>query len=203
MTAAWLASLALGLCGPGQQQEQPPAPPPSIQEATPQERGRPFIDFDWLELSPRVGLAVFSDDYEADPAFFAGVLARAPMPWLSPASDPKGEHFGLFFEAALGRIERDTEPEAEQPDGMLLSLAGGVDYTIYRDESWLVMALAGAHFAHYGGVSELNDGIAPLAGITVGFQVAGGVSITASPEVVFARAGDRIMFLSLGAMIKF
>lgn len=185
------------------QEEQPPQDPLQEPEPLEEEEGAPFVDFDWLEAGPRLGFAVFSEDYETDPSFSASFLARAPMPWLSPSSDPEGEYFGLFAEIGFTTVDRDIEPDLDEPDGVVLFVTVGVDYTVVRNETWLLLAQAGAGYIHYGGVTDLNDGIAPVVALTAGVNLSTGFTVTYSPEILFGNAGDTIFLNSVGLMIDF
>src|SRR5687768_2034666 len=79
-------------------------------EAEPQSRpqgrrgapSRPFFDFEHAELGAWVGVAQFSGEFEADPAFAAGVLFRVPLGKLGRA--------GLWAEALATSIDRDLNP---------------------------------------------------------------------------------------------
>ncbi len=181
--------------------QETPAPQPGPPQA--RSSSRPFVDFDWLELTPRVGFAFFSEDFESDPSLSAGVAARAPMPWLSPASNPGGEYFGLFAGLSAAMIDREIEPEPDQPDGWAFFLSLGVDYTLFRDATWLLMAQAGGQYANYGGITDLEDGFGFVAGLAVGLNLAEGVALAYSPEFNFGRAGDWIHLSSIGFMIQF
>jgi hypothetical protein len=176
--------------------------PPSLPAERPG-KASPFIDWDWLEVQPRVGLVAYSEDYEADPSWSAGVLARAPLPWLSPGSDPRGEYFGVFAEIAVAGIDRDLDPAPDDSSGVLVLGAVGLDFTILRTSTWMVLVQAGPQYVSFGGVSDLEDGFGGMAGLSLGFSPAEGVSLTLGPEVWFGRAGDRIYLASLGAMIHF
>lgn len=176
------------------EKQEPPVPPsrePKAQEA-------PALDLGWLELYPRIGFAAFGPKYHVDPSFFFGVAARAPMPWLSPSSNPHGEYFGLFVELDVSVIKRDIFPKLEKDSGPIFMLGFGLDYTIYRSESWLLMVEAGAHYINFGGITDLTNGLTPMAGIITGITVSPGVSLTLMPELVFPKTGDYIMMISLG-----
>lgn len=167
------------------------------------ERERPFVDVEWLEIGARAGFAVFSEDFETDPAPSLALSARAPMPWLSPASAPDAEWFGLFAEVALAPVAREVEPGLEDPDGLAWFLTAGLDFTVVRDGTWLLMLQAGPQYQAYGGISDLDDGFAAQVGARAGLDLSRGLSLSFSPELAFGRGGDRVAFLYLGLLLDF
>jgi hypothetical protein len=182
----------------GQKQEPPiPAPRDSKQEET------PSIDFTWLEIYPRVGIAEFSSKYHVNPSACFGVAARAPMPWLSPSSNPNGEYFGIFAELDISVIKRNIFPKLVKPGGPIFMAGFGIDYTIYRNESWLVMVEAGAHYVNFGGITDLSSGLTPMFGVIGGVSVSRGMSLTVSPEIEYPKTGDYIMMLTVGLVWEF
>jgi hypothetical protein len=191
---------------PKKQEEKPPEAPPPAPAPAPilEEQGLPWIDFDWVDFQPRVGLALFSDDYRMDPAPYFSLLAHVPVPLLSPGSDPGGEYFGLFAEAAfIPRVERDLDPEPDDPSGMVLLASLGFDFTLLRNQSLYLVVQGGAQYGWYGGISDMDDGIASMAGLAGGIFLGKGCTLTLGSEVVFAHAGDRIYLNSLGLLIEF
>src|SRR5436190_5296812 len=182
-----------------EKQEPPPAPAP--RNAAPEET--PSLDFSWLELYPRVGLAAFSSKYHVNPSACFGVAARAPMPWLSPSSNPHGEYFGLFAELDVSVIKRTIFPKLDKPSGPIFMIGFGVDYTIYRSESWLLMVEGGVHYVNFGGITDLTNGLTPMFGAIAGISVSRGMSLTLSPEIEYPKTGDYIMMLTLGLVWEF
>lgn len=181
---------------PGDAPGRPPErvlPPPDL----------PAIDFDWLELDARAGIAVFSEDYFIDPSPCLSILVRAPVPFLSPSDNSEGEYVGIFAELVLSFIERTIEPEVDKPKGPMGLFTMGFDYTIHRDTGWLLIILAGVQLAHYGGITDLQDGAAPVVGIRTGFTIGNALSLTLSPEVIIGRAGDYILLGSVGLNFEF
>lgn len=182
----------------GEKQDPPvPVPRAAAQEET------PTIDFSWLEIYPRLGMAKFSSKYHVKPSVCLGVAVRAPMPWLSPDSNPHGEYFGLFAELDLAVIKRDIFPKLQNDGGPIFMVGFGVDYTIYRSESWLLMVEAGFHYVHFGGITDLTNGITPMFGIIGGISMSRGVSLSLSPEIEYPKTGDYIMMVTLGLVWEF
>jgi hypothetical protein len=182
---------------PNPQRPQTPVPAPQVDE------GSSFIDFDWLELNTHIGMAIFSKKFHIDPSVCLGVEARAPILWLAPSDNPDGDYLGAFTELTVAIIKRTIEPEVDKPSGAMIALTVGLDYTIIRNSTWLVLVKAGFQYATYGGVTDLEDGIAPMAGLTAGVTVSRSVSITLSPEYVRGRKGDSIMMGFVGVTFDF
>jgi hypothetical protein len=182
------------------QEKFPKSEPPS--PAARQEE-RPFVDFDWLELSAGVGVVAYSSDYLADPSFAVTVRAHAPMPWLSPSGPVVKEYFGLFAEASFMGIDRDMSPTVDHRSGVISYFSLGADYTILRDDTWLLVARAGVVYVYYGGVADLDSGIGPLLGLSAGIQLSGSFSIAYTPEIVFAKSGNWILLNTVGVNIQF
>ena len=124
------------------------------------------------------------------------------MPWLSPASDPKGEYFGAFAEVTFARLTRDIEGIAN-PSGNVLAFTLGLDYTLLRSRTWLLQVQAGGQYTTYGGITDTTDGFSGLAGMTVGLRVSRSISLTLSPEMTFVAEGNWMLMIGIGAQIEF
>ena len=162
-----------------------------------------FIDFDWLELHTRVGMAKFSKDFHINLSPCVVIEGRAPFVWLSPSDNPDGEYFGVWAELSMAFIKRTIEPSVDKPSGAMIALGIGLDYTILRNSTWLLLVRAGIQYATYGGVTDLMDGMSPMAGFTVGLSVSRSVSITVSPEYIMGQQSDSIIFGVVGVAIDF
>jgi hypothetical protein len=200
-----LALLLLAQTGPDAlprslQQEEPPPRPESTTRSTP---STPVVDLDWLELTPAVGFAVYSPKYRANTAPALQVSARAPLPWLSPASDPKGEYFGVFAEAAFMNMERNLSPTVHDRSGLASFFSLGLDFSLLRDSKWIVVLRAGALYAYYGGIADLKSGFGVMAGASVGIQISGKMGLVYSPEFLFGDSGSMIFLNTLGLSIQF
>ena len=183
------------------QEDRKQEPFPHSEPAGP--KPAPIVDFEWLELSAGVGVAVFSHEYLADPSIAFFVSAHAPLPWLSPASDPKGEYFGLFLEAAFATIDRNLSSSVAHRSGVGSFTTLGVDFSFIRDSSWILMARAGVLYAYYGNIAQLNSGVGGTAGAVAGIQISGKAAITYSPEVFFGNAGSAILLNTVGFTFQF
>jgi hypothetical protein len=192
-----------------QQEEKQPVPPPPQEEPLPpslrlEEDAGGLLDLDWLEMHARVGIAIFSDTYKIDPSPQVSVLFHAPMPWLSPSSDPGGEYFGAYLELTLlPSVERDLEPPPSGTKGSIFMVGAGLDFTLLRNQSLFLTLQAGGQYCSYGGIADLDDGFAPVAGLNAGVYVGGGLTLTLAPEMIFVSDGDSIVLASLGLVIEF
>ena len=183
----------------GQEQTREPFPPPDSGAR----KSPPIVDLEWLELTAGVGVAVFSHDYLTAPSASFLVSAHAPLPWLSPGSDPKGEYFGLFLEAAFATIDRDMSPTVEHRRGVAAFTTLGMDYSFVRDSSWILMARAGVLYAYYGNIAQLNSGVGGTAGAVAGIQLSGKMSLSYQPEAFFGKGGSLIFLNTLAFSFQF
>jgi hypothetical protein len=193
---------------PAKPQEPPAQEPPAQEQPTkPLDLGQkevPWLDFGWVDLQTRLGLAVFSDDYHIDPSPFFSLHAHVPLPWLSPGSNEEGEYFGLFSQFAfVPKAERTLDPEPDQPTGSIFFWAIGADFTILRNQSLLLMLEGGWQYASYGGITNLNDGFNSMAGVTGGVYLGGKMTLTFGGDWIFAHAGDHVILGYLGLLIEF
>lgn len=197
---------------PAPQQDE--APPPPVQAETPPEPPRlrlvddnveaGWIDFDWLEFHPRVGVALFTDDYHIDPSPQLSFIFRAPMTCLSPDSDPGGEYFGIFGQVSiLPQVTRDIEPEPDKPSGSVVFFGLGIDFTLLRNQSFFFRIHGGVQYGFYGGITDMSNGVGSMAGLEIGMYIGSGLTLTLGGESIFAHAGDRIYLTGLGLLIEF
>lgn len=190
------------------QEEKQPAPvlqeEPLPRSLRLEEEGGGLLDLEWLEMQPRLGLAFFSDTYKIDPSPHVSLLFHAPMPWLSPPSDPGGEYFGVFLElTALPSVERNLDPPPSHSSGSCLFVSAGIDFTLLRNQSLFLVLQAGGQYGSYGGIADLDDGFAGVAGINLGVYVGGGLTLALAPEAIFADSDNYILLGSLGLVIEF
>jgi len=186
---------------PQQEDEKPPRPQST---ATPSDKvSQGLIDFGWLELYPRAGIAMFSSKYNINAGLAIEIEARAPLPFLSPSSNPEGDYFGAFAQLNFVPIKRTIEPTLDKPSGLMSSIAIGLDYTLYRDETWLLMPRLGIQYTYYGGVTDLKNGGQVVAGFTVGMGLSRSLLLTLTPEIIYAKTGDYIIMGLVGVAIEF
>jgi len=160
------------------------------------------VDFQWLDLTPSAGVAVYSSKFLADPAPAFSLRAHAPMPWLSPSSDARGEYFGLFAELAFSTIDRKMSPTVADRSGVCMFVSAGIDYSFLRDPTWILVGRAGLLYAHYNGVADLKNGVGPMVGATLGVQLSGKLALTVTPEAVIGDSGSTIFLTTLGLLIQ-
>ena len=202
MTAAFILGLNLFVTCPSLQDTPDPA---VLADRSFESRARSmggsggFLNLEWLELSPRVGMAMFSAPYEVDNTLCGSLHVRAPMGWLSPASNPDGDYFGLYVDLTVAQVERDILDDSN--DGSMTVFTLGVDYTVYRDETWLVMAQAGFQYGSFGGITDLDDGMGGVFGIMTGIKLARDVSLTYNPA--FTIGQDPFTIHYFGLQIEF
>lgn len=194
--------------GPAAFLQQDDAPPPPDAPAEPQEEPGPpgpeFIDLGRLELGFAVGVTFFSSDFEADPSFLGGISFRAPLPWLSREVVGLDEDaFGLFANLRFTSVDRDFEPELEDGHGMVILADAGLDYTLYRDEDFRILAQAGLQYGYFGGVTGLEDGFAALLGLSGSARVAEDFWIALTPQISLGDSGDFLVLLQAEASIRF
>lgn len=199
-----IALLALLLTAPppdGDRPQEEPPPRLTLREAPPDP---PWIDFEWLELQPRAGMAWFSDDFRIDPVPFVTLGAHVPVPLFSPNSNPGGEYLGIFADVSVvPRVERDLNPPPSDDAGMLVFAGGGLDFTLLRNQSLYLLIQGGAQYGFYGGIEGLENGVAGIAGLTGGVYLGAGLTATVGSQVVFGQAGDKIVLSSVGLLIEF
>jgi hypothetical protein len=185
-------------------QEDPPPAALTAQDFDLKRDDGGFLDLDWLEVQPRIGLSYFTEDWRIDPSFYITVLLHAPLPWLSPASDPGGDYFGLWIEPGLyPNVERTLDPAPDDNSGPVIVAGFGLDYTLLRNQTLYFVLRAGGQYGWFGGIEGLGDGVAPLAGFDFGVHLGSGYTLTLAPTAVFGRGGDHVYSVGLGLVIEF
>ena len=134
--------------------------------------GHDFMDFGKIEAGLWAGIVGSSGDFDSDPQFGAGLMVRAPLPWLSRyVLDMAADDVGLFISAAFTSLDRDLDPAPENPDGSVVMLAVGLDYTFVRSDGWLLMAQAGLQYLNFGDIFETENGLGFFGGLTAGIEL--------------------------------
>ncbi len=164
---------------------------------------RPLIDFEWLELTPAAGLAVYSSKFLSDPGMAVSIRAHAPIPLFSPPGNVVKEYFGAFAQAEFATINRDMSHTVPHRRGVASFISAGLDYTFIRDTTWLLVGRAGLMYAYYGGIADLKNGVGPLVGLSAGVQISGSMAIAYSPELIFGDTGSHIFLNTVGVLIQF
>lgn len=165
--------------------------------------GHDFIDFGKIEAGVWAGIVGSSGDYESDPQFGAGLVVRAPLPWLSRyVLDMAADDIGLFAAVAFTSLDRELDPEPENPDGSVVMLALGLDYTFVRSDGWLLTAQAGVQYLTFGDIFEAENGFGFLGGFTAGIELFNGFWLTVNPQL-WLGGGDYFFALGAGLLISF
>ena len=176
-----------------------PTTPPAPQEAA----GTEFIDLNRTEFEGHLGVLAFAADYESSAKFGGGVLVRAPLPWFS--RDVLGferDAVGAFLDLTISSIDRDIDL-LDKKSGTLMFVTLGLDYAFYADESFRAEVQLGIQYGYFGGVTDLQNGFAPLVGLAARLSLGSGVGLTFNPQVGFGDSGDTIYFINLGVQIDF
>ena len=185
------------------QQDEPKPDAPAAGQAQ-EEPLNDIVDFEHIELQILGGVLVFGSDFDSDPKAMASLLARAPLPLLSrDLFGLETDDFGGFLQVGISAIDRETDPVAEDPDGILFFAALGLDFTAYQDEMFLVRPQVGIQFAYLGGVTETDNGVGLLLGVQGGVLVTDNIWITANPQLGIGDGGDLLFFAQIGVNIAF
>ena len=157
----------------------------------------------WLDLShATVGIQTtrlaFSSDFVAERHTGGGLLAHAPSPWLShKVFDLAQDDLGAFVDFSFGGVQRDLA--ALKNDGAaVFFISLGIDYTVFKNETWLAQIQIGGQYGNFGDTSDLNSGMAALFGLNAGLRIVGPVWLTLDPQVSFGNSGDAVYFLKFG-----
>jgi hypothetical protein len=175
----------------------PPAAP-----GAPQGEATGLLDLATLEANGWVGLLGFSSDYDSDPKFAGGVLVRAPSPLLSRGLfGMERDDLGIYVQAGAGSLDRDVDTTDDTRGAVLLGTLG-VDYTLVRDESWLLLAQAGAQYIGITDVASADDGIGLALGALGGYALTDRLRLTFNPQFIVGD-GDYLYLASLGLHFAF
>ena len=111
---------------------------------------------------------------------------------------------GVYVDIAiLPRIKRDLDPPPDKDSGTAFLLTMGADFTLVRNQGFLLLVRGGGQYGSYGGVEGLSDGLASTAGLATGFYIGSGLTFTLSSDAVFASAGDMIIASYVGLLVEF
>src|SRR5688572_1850102 len=117
-----------------------------------------FIDFSRFEVGGFAGGVAFSNDFEADPSYVAGLMARVPVPGI-----PLGD-WGIWGSVMISYISRDLPFYYAEKSGNWYGVSVGGDYTFWRDSIWHLRGQLGILYAHWNDIQALDNGIGILAG---------------------------------------
>lgn len=163
-----------------------------------------FLALDETELSLRGGMLWFSEDFGADPEPAGGALLEVPMPWLGHGvfGLPR-DGIGVFASFTASSMDRDYSPPVLEPSGDLMFFNTGLSLSLLRNDTWLARIYGGYQYADYGDVSDMRDGSAGLVGAGLGVGITGGLKLTWTGELIFARDGDQLIFNYAGLLLEF
>lgn len=191
LLAAFLASSA---SMPAAAQESP---------APPGKPGPGFIDVGRLALIPQLSFLFFSGDFESDPKFGGGFSLHAPMPWFSrEVVGLDHDDFGLLLDLTVSGIDRDIDL-LEDPSGNVWFVTTGMDYAFWGNETFGAEAQIGLQYGDFGGVTDLDNGFALMAGLRGRARIARGIHAIVDSQIGFGNSGDDIYFLKFGVQIDF
>ncbi|HYF00545.1 MAG TPA: hypothetical protein VEJ18_16615 [Planctomycetota bacterium] len=172
-----------------------PTAPPAVMKSP------PLLCLNRLGAQAAVGAAFFSREFEADPEAVVSLLLRSPSPCLSRVLSSERDVLGFFVQAAATQVDRDITG-LRDPDGRCFFAGGGFDVEVAGSDAGFVRVQAGALYGRFGGVSDLEDGVAALVGLQAGLNLCQGLALTASPQVALG-AGDQVYFLQAGLAVRF
>jgi hypothetical protein len=209
MMLPFAAALALSLAGGEDEvlprslgQAEAPQPRPDLR--APQDGAtHDVFSFGRVQASARVGFTGFSEDFESDPQFLAGVAARVDWPWMSrDVFGFESDRIGLYLDFGVSKIDRDLE-FLRKKSATVFFVGFGTDINLYEDETCIFRAQLGVQYGNFGGVTDTDDGFAGVAGLDLGVKIAQDMAIVLNPQVAFGNAGDQVYFLNLGLQIRF
>jgi len=100
-------------------------------------------------------------------------------------------------------IDRNLSPTVDHRQGLASFFSLGLDFSIVRDGTWIAVVRAGALYAYYGNIADLNSGFGFMAGASLGLQISGKMGLIYTPEVLFGNSGSLIFLNTLGLSIQF
>jgi len=183
---------------------QAEAPAPRPQElSAPRGEAHDVFSFGRVQASARIGLAGYSEDFEADTEVFFGLAARVDWPWMS--RDVFGfdqDRIGLYLDFGVTKIDRDLD-FLEDKSGTVILVGFGADINMYEDETCIFRGQLGIQYGNFGGVTDTDDGVGAVLGLDTGLKVSEDMAIVLNPQIVFGNAGDQVYLVSLGFQIRF
>ena len=176
-------------------QEQPTPVPSSTSS------GSGFVDLDQLEGKAWAGMLMYSEDFESGSMPAAGIVLRAPMPWLSDPGATEDD-FGFFVQFTGGQVDRDLT-FLQEKSGTVFFIGAGADYALVDEESWMLRAQLGIQYENFGGVTDLEDGFATIIGLDGSLDIGSGIRIGVTPQWFLADAGDWVFAVQFGLSFRF
>ena len=155
----------------------------------------PTFAFDRLELTPSLGMLLYSSEWEADPAFCVGVQALLPAPGIL-------DGLGAFFQISVSQLDRDIDTLTHKDDTAFFA-AIGADYTFFQNKTFRAHAQTALLYGNFGEVSDTEDGISFVLGVSGALRLSKGLWISYNPQFGFADDSEWLFFHHLGLTITF
>jgi hypothetical protein len=111
------------------------------------------------------------------------------------------DDLGIYLQAGAGSLDRDVLTPDDTRGAVLLGTLG-VDYTVVRNKSWLLLAQGGLQYVGITDVASAEDGFGFVVGGLGGFALADRLWITVDPQIILG-AGDYLYLVSLGLHFSF
>jgi hypothetical protein len=161
----------------------------------------PFIDFSQLEVTPTIGMAQYSGDFEAGAGFVGAVQVRVPVPGLP------GRRFGLMVEAFYATIDRSDLPFYYlETSGSAFGFGAALDLEFLYTESIYLRAQAGYVHVVWQDVVDVEDGGSLMGGFVIGTVVnrsrSATISLCYNPQLLY-DSDDWVLLHQLGLQINF
>lgn len=186
------------------QEEKKQDGPPAPAEPAPQAEDPSFIDFGRLELFPHLGLALYSNDFNADPDFCGGISSRAPLPWLSRGLlGLETDRIGAFLDLTVSSIRRELGTGSEDDSGALLFVSLGADVALLESESFKAAFQIGLQYAHLRSVTDLDGGVGLHLGVSASIPFTERLSIGINPTLSLGSGGDHLWLIHFGLVYGF
>lgn len=155
--------------------------------------------FGRVEGNAFLGVAIPGSNFEAGATWTAGVLGRLPAPGL-----PTGR-FGIFGQGLISYLDRDLPSFYSDLSGSFYTFTVGLDFKLFQDETWWLLAQAGGVYAYFGGIAGLENGFGGELGLQAGIHFIRRntqTSITLNPQFIY-DGKDWILFANVGLHLQF
>ena len=155
----------------------------------------PRYTVDRLELTPFLGMLLYSSAWEADPAFSFGVQALLPLPGIM-------DGFGAFAQISVSRLERDIDTLTDKDDRAFFATIGA-DYTFIQKKTFRAHVQTGLLYGSFGKVSDTEDGTSFILGVSGSLKLSKGLWLSYNPQFGLADDSEWLFFHHLGLSITF
>lgn len=184
-------------------QDQEAAPQrPAPGQAQPEVENPDLFDFSGSYINAHGGYVVYSHTFKDSGSVSGGALFDVPSPLISKIFGTDPHRVGFFVDLTAAGLHRDIVT-TQKTSGTALFVSFGTDVYLYHDESFRMQIQAGGQYGYFGGVKEVSNGLAGLAGLRAAVSIANGLWISANPQAVLASGGNHAFFLNGGIDIDF